>query len=160
MSQMEDVEDSVFDENVEAAQEVAILRRDIIAQRRIIWPLRTVIVELEGKLKKFTTMDMSAYLGDLLDHINKIWETLDECKEVIEVFKDADFVLSTEYVNRIMRILTILATIMLPFMVVSSLYGMNIHLPGGLTSGSLLSFIVLMVLMCSGCRRHALLLPP
>jgi magnesium transporter len=144
---LEDVEDSVFDEKVEAAQEVAILRRDIITQRRIIFPTRTAIAELEGKLKPYTTIDLSAHWGDLLDHMNKACETLDECQEVVEVFKDADFVLSAEYVNRIVRILTILATIMLPFMVVSSLYGMNIHLPGGLTTGSPLSFIVLMLLM-------------
>ncbi len=82
-----------------------------------------------------------------MDHMNKTCETLDECKEIIEVYKDADFVLSTEYLNRIMRILTVLATIILPFLVVSSIYGMNVHLPGGLTTGSPLSFIVLMVFM-------------
>lgn len=147
LGQMEDVEDAVFDETAETARDVAVLRRDIIAQRRIIWPLRTVIIELEAKLKKFTTRDMSVYFGDLSDHLNKIWDTLDECKEVIEVYKDSDFILSTEYLNRIMRILTVLATIMLPFLVGSSIYGMNIHLPGGLTTGSQLSFIVLMVFM-------------
>ena len=147
LSLLEDVEDIVFDEKVEAAQEVAILRRDIITQRRIIFPTRAVIAELEGKLKPYTTVDLSAHWGDLMDHMNKACETLDECKEVIEVFKDADFVLSAEYVNRIVRIMTILATIMLPFIVVASIYGMNIHLPGGLTSGSFLSFIVLMVFM-------------
>jgi len=147
LSLLEDVEDSVFDEKVEAAQEVAILRRDIITQRRIIFPTRTAITELESKLKQYTTIDLSPYFGDLMDHMNKACETLDECKEIIEVYKDADFVLSAEYVNRIMRIVTILATIMLPFMVVSSLYGMNVHLPGGLTSGFPISFILLMVFM-------------
>jgi len=147
LSQMESVEDSVFDETAESARDVAVLRRDIIAQRRIIWPLRTVIGELEAKLKKFTSMDMSVYFGDLSDHINKIWDTLDECKEVIEVYKDSDFVLSTEYINRIVRILTILTAIMLPFLVISSLYGMNVHLLGGLTSGNHLSFILLLVAM-------------
>ncbi len=63
LSLLEDVEDRVFDEKVEAAQEVAILRRDIITQRRIIFPTRTVIAELEGKLKPYTTIDLSALLG-------------------------------------------------------------------------------------------------
>jgi len=147
LSQMEDVEDAVFDETAESARDVAVLRRDIIAQRRIIWPLRTVISELEPKLKKFTTRNMSDLFGDMLDHLNKIWDTLDECKEIIEVYKDSDFILSTEYINRIVRILTILATVMLPFLVISGLYGMNVHLPGGLTSGNHLSFILLMVFM-------------
>lgn len=147
LSQMEGVEDAVFDEEVEAAHELAVVRRDIIAQRRIIWPLRTVIIELETKLKRFTARDMSPLFGDMLDHLNKIWDTLDECKEVIEVYKDSDYVLSTDRINRIMRILTIFSAIILPFVVVSSIFGMNVHFPGGLTEGSPLTFILLLVFM-------------
>jgi magnesium transporter len=147
LSQMEGVEDKVFDENVEAARELAVVRRDIIAQRRIIWPLRTVIGELEAKLQKFTSMDMTVYFGDLSDHTNKIWDTLDECKEIIEVYKDADFVLGTDRINRVIRILTILSSIVLPFLVVTSFYGMNIHLPGGITKGSFESFLILLAVM-------------
>ena len=147
LSLLENVEDRVFDEKVEAAQELAILRRDIITQRRIIFPTRTVIAELEGKLKPYTTIDLSAHWGDLLDHMNKACETLDECKEVIEVFKDADYVLSTEHINRVIRVLTILSAIILPFVVISSLYGMNVHLPGGLTEGYPLSFLLLLLAM-------------
>ena len=147
LSQMESVEDGVFDEAVEVARELAVVRRDIIAQRRIIWPLRTVIGELEAKLQKFTTMDMSSYFGDLLDHINKIWDTLDECKEVIEVYKDSDYVLSTDRLNRIMRVLTIFSAIILPCVVISSIYGMNVHLPGGLSEGYPTSFLILLLVM-------------
>ncbi len=147
LSLMDDVEDSVFDENVESAQELAILRRDVITQRRIMFPVRTVIIELEGKLKRFCKIDMSVYFGDLTDHMNKICETLDECKEIIEVFKDTDWVLSTDRLNRIMRILTIIATIVLPFLAISSVYGMNVHMPGSIESGSWVPFIVIMVVM-------------
>ncbi|HEY4711645.1 MAG TPA: CorA family divalent cation transporter, partial [Dehalococcoidia bacterium] len=66
-------------------------------------------------------------------------------KEIVEVFKDTDFVLSTDRLNRIMRILTIVATVTLPFVVVSSIYGMNISMPGSVNSGSWLSFIVIML---------------
>lgn len=147
LSQMESVEDKVFDVNVEAAYELAVLRRDIIAQRRIIWPLRAVIESLEAKLRKFTTMDMSVYFGDLSDHLNKIWDTLEECKEVIEVFKDSDYVLGTERLNRIFTIVTILGTIILPFLIISSIYGMNIPLPGGIERGGLQSFAILLAIM-------------
>jgi magnesium transporter len=147
LSLIEDTEDAVFDENVEAAQEVATLRRDIITQRRIMFPVRTVLAELEHKLKRFIKTDISVYYGDLMDHMNKICETLDECKEIVEVFKDTDFVLSTDRLNRIMRILTVIATVLLPFLAISSLYGMNVHMPGGITSGSWVPFIVIMVVM-------------
>jgi len=148
LSQMETLEDKVFDQTVEATHELAVARRDIIAQRRIIWPLRAVIAELETKLKKFTTRDMSDLFGDMLDHLSKIWDTLEECKEVIEVYKDSDYVLSTERINRIIRVLTIFSAIILPFVVISSIYGMNVTLPGGLTIGSdFQSFLLLLLAM-------------
>lgn len=147
LGQMEIAEDRVFDANVEATHELAVVRRDIIAQRRIIWPLRAVIAELEAKLKKFTTRNMSDLFGDMLDHLTKIWDTLEECKEVIEVYKDSDYVLSTERINRIIRVLTIFSAIILPFVVISSIYGMNVHLPGGLTGGSFQTFLLMLLLM-------------
>jgi magnesium transporter len=147
LSQMESVEDAVFDEEVEAARELAVVRRDIIAQRRIIWPLRAVIAELEPRLRKFTTRNLGPLFGDTVDHLNKIWDTLDECKEVIEVYKDSDYVLGTDRINRIMRILTIFSAIILPFVVISSIWGMNVHMPGGLTEGNHISFYLLLLVM-------------
>ncbi len=147
LSWAEEVEDRVFDETVEAAQELASLRRDVIAQRRIMFPSRQVLADLENKIKRFTKMDISVYYGDLMDHVNKICDTLDEAREIIEVYKDTDFILGTDRVNRVMRVLTILSTVVLPFLVVSSLYGMNVVLPGGLEGkGHGATFAVLMVL--------------
>lgn len=149
LSLTEDVEDTVFDENVESAQELAVLRRDVITQRRIMVPSRAILVLLEPKLKRFTKTDISVYYGDLLDHMGTICDTLEEVKEVIDVYKDTDFILGTERVNRVMRVLTILSTIILPFLVVSSIYGMNVALPGGLKGqvGNPATFLVLIAAM-------------
>lgn len=147
LSWVEDVEDGVFDEAVEAAQELSVLRRDIITQRRIIFRVRPLITELEHKLRRFTKMDMTVQFGDLTDHLNKICETLDECKEVIEVFKDTDFLLSSHRLNRITRTLAIVSAIILPFLVVSGLYGMNVVLPGGLDKGGPQTFLSLLAIM-------------
>lgn len=144
---MDAVENAVFDENVEAAIELANLRRDVISQRRIIWPLRSVIGELEAKLRRFATGDLEVYFGDVMDHLNKIWDTLDEVKEIIEVFKDTDFILSTDRLNRVMRILTVFSTILMPFLIVSSIYGMNVLMPGDVNSSNPLTLPILLVVM-------------
>jgi hypothetical protein len=104
-------------------------------------------------------MDIGVYYGDLMDHVNKICDTLDEAREIIEVYKDTDFILGTDRVNRVMRVLTILSTIILPFVVISSIYGMNVILPGGFeTNGNLIPFGVLMVGM-AGRPLNAAFLP-
>jgi magnesium transporter len=134
---VEDVEDAVFDENIETAMEVATLRRDIITQRRIFHSVRPVYAVLESKIKKFCKIDIAVQFGDLVDHVNKICDALDEAKDIVEIFKDSDYVLSTERLNRIMRVLTIISTIMLPLIVLSGLWSMNVPLPlGGDPGGS------------------------
>ena len=108
LSLMDDIEDSVFDEGVEVGKEVSILRRDIITQRRVMFPTRTLFAELEPKLKRHTKIDLTLYFSDLMDHMNKICDTLDEYEEVIEVYKDADSVLSDYRANSGIRILVTL----------------------------------------------------
>ncbi|HUT67156.1 MAG TPA: magnesium transporter CorA family protein [Dehalococcoidales bacterium] len=147
LSLMEDMEDNVFDEDIETAKELSILRRDIIAQRRVMFPTRTLFMSLERRLKRFTKVDITVYFGDLVDHMNKICETLDELKEVIEVFKDTDYTLATYRINRVTRLVTIFSTIVLPFLIVSSLYGMNVRLPGGLETGDIQTFLILLLVM-------------
>ncbi len=152
LSWINDVEDAVYDENIPLAQEIATLRRDIVTQRRIIYSLRGVTAESERKIRRFSKLDVAVQFGDLMDHLNKICEALDEAKEVVEIFKDTDFVLSTERLNRIMRVLTVLGSIILPFLAISGIYGMNIPLPGGLERGSFHTFIILVggMLLISG----------
>jgi magnesium transporter len=147
LSLIEDVEDAVFDEDVEAAKELSILRRDIITQRAVMFPTREIFKEMENKLKRFSKTDVTAYYNDLMDHIDKICNTLDECHEIIEVFKDTDVTLATNRLNRVMRILTIFSTIILPFVAISSIFGMNVFAPGGIEKGELTTFIVLIVIM-------------
>lgn len=147
MEMAEDVEDSVFDEYIEATKELSIIRRDIITQRAVMFPTRAIFIEMENKLKRFTDVDVTAYYHDLMDHINKICETLDEVQEIIEVYKDADYTLATYRINRVTRLLTIFSTIILPFLLVSSLFGMNVVLPGGIDAGEPVTFVILLVIM-------------
>ena len=138
---MEDIEDSVFEEQVEAARELSLLRRDIITQRRIMFPMRTLLTDLEKRLKRFARIDLALYFSDLMDHVNKICETLDEYTDVIDVFKDADYLLSGYRANRTIRTLAVLFALGLPFLVVAAVY---VILPGGESKGTTASFLLLL----------------
>jgi len=148
---IEDAEDSVFSDRMSGTiKEISILRRDIISFRRIIWPMRAVIGGLEPKLRRFSTMDMAVYFGDMVDHVDKIWDGLDEYKEVIEGLKDTHDSLATNRTNEVVRILTVIATILLPITVVSSVWGMNITLPFERSGLALLYVILIMLAIISG----------
>ncbi len=147
MNWIEHVEDSTFDDRTETARELSLLRRDIITQRRINFPMRTLLNELGNKIQRFSKMDMTVHWGDLMDHENKICTALDEYKEIVDVYKDTDFILSTDRLNRIMRTLTIISTIMLPLIVLSGVWSMNVPLPFGADPGGYHYFFFIMVAM-------------
>jgi len=128
---IERTEDNIFSSRglPRAIEDISILRRDVISFRRIIWPMRAVIGSLEPKIRRFTPMDLAVYFGDMIDHVDKIWDALDEYKEIIEGLNDTHDSLATNRTNEVMRMLTIIATILLPLTVVASVYGMNIPLP-------------------------------
>lgn len=152
LQQLDDIEDKVFDERVEAVREVTLLRRKIADLRRIVFPLKRVIAELAKEVNRFSNTDLTAYFNDILDHVDKVWETLEACKETIEIYKDTDFMLNTEKTNRILAILTIIFTLSIPATVVGALYGMNVNLPGGIQTGSwyflgpYTTFIILLII--------------
>ena len=127
---IERVEDVIFAQNIkpEAIREISILRRDVISFRRIIWPLRAVAASLKSRVSRFTKTDMGPYFDDMVDHIDKIWDGLDEYKEIIEGLNDTHDSLATNRTNEVVRMLTVIATIMLPITVVASIFGMNIPL--------------------------------
>jgi len=148
---IEDVEDNIFSGGMRGTvREISMLRRDVISFRRIIWPMRAVVGSLEPKIRRFTKMDMAVYFGDMVDHVDKIWDALDEHKEIIEGLNDTYDSLATNRTNEVMRTLTIIATILLPITVVASIYGMNIPLPFQDSGHSFLIVLLIMLIIIGG----------
>jgi len=160
LDNIEDVEDRIFaNRGRSQIKEISNLRRDIISFRRIIWPMRAVIGSLEPKIRRFTKMDLSVYFGDTVDHLDKIWDALDEYKEIIEGLNDTHDSLASNNTNEVMRILTIIATIFMPITLIASLWGMNIRLPFERSGNALLYIVLIMAGIVSGMlyffrRRH------
>ena len=127
---LDDIEDAVYDEKIGIAKEISHLRREITTIRRVLIPLKRIIISLTRDIQKFSEEDLTPYFDDIKDHIDKVLDTLEESKETIEIYKDTDFMLSTEKTNKIIAMLTVVFTLSIPITVVSTIYGMNISLPG------------------------------
>ena len=124
------LEERVFDTSAQrVVREMALVRRDILSYRRVVRPQIDVLEEMEEKEFPFLKVDQDIYFGDLADHMRRIWIELEDLKEVVEGLYDAHGSLTTIRTNDIIRILTVAATVVLPFVVVSGLYGMNVDLP-------------------------------
>jgi magnesium transporter len=133
---IDDIEDSVFDEKISIPRQISVLRREVTTLRRIVIPLRRTVLDLAKDVQRFSKDDVGPYFKDIQDHIEKIYETLEEAKETVEIYKDTDFMLSTEKTNKILAILTILFTLSIPATIIGTFYGMNVNIPGGIQTGT------------------------
>jgi magnesium transporter len=126
---IENIEDMIFADNVrQTVYEISLIRRDIIAFRRVIKPQIGVIASLErraGALAPLLGGDLDEYFSDLNDHMAKIWDTLEDDKDVIEGLSDTNNSLTNTRINDVVKVLTILSVILLPLTLLSGIYGMN-----------------------------------
>ncbi len=132
---IDDIEDSVFDERISIPRQISLLRREITTLRRIVIPLRRTVVDLTNDVQPFSKEDLAPYFKDVREHVDKIFEALEEARETVEIYKDTDFMLSQEKTNKILAVLTIVFTLSIPATVIGTYYGMNVNLPGGIQTG-------------------------
>ena len=143
------IEDLIFTRTVpETVREISLIRRDLISFRRVIHPQMSVVEALENEDYPFLKEDQEIYFGDIADHTNKIWDALEDCKEVVDGLAETSNWLTSHRIQEIMRVLTILTAILAPGTLIASIYGMNVPLFGSTDGGSLLPLsIILFVIL-------------
>jgi magnesium transporter len=129
---LDDLEESVFSDRKSDVKTISLLRREITSLRRMVVRLRRTMSEVTKDIQKFAEEDLTPYFADVEDHIEKIFEELEESKEIVDIYKDTDFMMSTEKSNKILAILTIIFTLSIPTSTIATFYGMNINLPGSI----------------------------
>lgn len=102
-------------------------KMQIINYRSVIKPLRPVMITLEKVIEKYLPKDMDLYFDDITDKIEKIWDMLENYKEVIESADNTFAALTNHTINSLMRTFTIIQVAILPMTLVSGLFSMNVQ---------------------------------
>lgn len=117
----------IFREQTKAMlEEISIAKMQIINYRRILKPLRPVILILERVIRKYLPEDMEMYFDDITDKAEKIWDMLENYKEVVEAIDATYESLTSHRMNNLMRTFTTLQVIAFPMTLVSGLFSMNV----------------------------------
>ncbi len=131
IANLEDLEEQVFNDSISVAREISFLRRDINKLRRMVRPLKNLVNSISDDIERFESeKSLELYFDDVIDHIDKVIETLEESRETMDIYKDTDFMLSTEKTNKVLAVLTIIFALAIPATVIGTFYGMNVYLPG------------------------------
>ena len=111
--------------------EVVNLQNEVQRLRKIIAPQRDVIARMiHGEFPKVIRSQLIPYLRDLQDNLSRISDLADAYRETIASALQVHLNLQQMQINRVIKVLTILATLSMPILLVTSFYGMNIrHMP-------------------------------
>jgi magnesium transporter len=123
----EDLDEGHFEETV---RDIHKAKQEIIAYRKIIKPERSTLRLLERHVERFLPEELDLYFDDLVDAAERIWDILDNYKEVVEALEDTNESAIAHRQNDVLRVLTVFASVVLPLTLITGIFGMNVKFPG------------------------------
>jgi magnesium transporter len=110
----------------EPVRQMALLRRELIQLRRMIRPDGAVI-ELLRTREWVSAPELALYWGNAQDQIAWLCDYLEDVWATLEALSHSYDQLANQRINKVMRLLTAISTILLPLAVISGIYGMNVR---------------------------------
>lgn len=129
-TELETINRDLFSRKSEKTIEhISVFRKNIIQLNTMFKPQLRLFHNFEsGEIKGYVE-DMEDYWGNILDFYQKMWDMVDDYGELVDGLSNTFDSLQANRTNEIMRVLTIISTIVLPLTFITGLYGMNVELP-------------------------------
>ncbi len=123
---LEWIEDQIFeDRSKEVVRDISKTKQEIINFRKIIKPQRPTLRGLERATQRYAPHDLELYFDDIVDKNERIWDELENFKEVVEALDETNEAVIRTNQNEMIRVLTLLSAILLPLTLLTGFYGMN-----------------------------------
>jgi magnesium transporter len=114
----------------EIVRDISRAKQEIISYRKIIKPQRPALRLLERRVERFLPEDLELYFDDIVDASERIWDLLDNYKEVVEALEDTNESAISHRQHDVLRVLTLISVTMLPLTLITGVFGMNVLYPG------------------------------
>src|SRR5215467_14807945 len=148
---LDSIEDDIEDRrSEEIVSDISKAKQEIISFRKIVKPQRSTLRLLERRVERFLPEDLELYFDDLVDASERIWDLLDNYKEVVEALEDTNESAISHQQNDILRVLTVVSVILLPLTLITGIFGMNVHFPGFETGAAFWGLIGFMLGLAIG----------
>jgi len=128
---LDGIEDDMFEgRSQEVVRDISNVKQEIISYRKIIKPERSTLRVLERRVEAFLPEELDLYFDDIVDAAERIWDLLDNYKEVVDGLESTNESVLTHRQNDVLRLLTVFTVIVLPLTMVTGIFGMNVSFPG------------------------------
>ena len=153
---LDSVEDDMFERRAEdVVRDLSNVKQEIISYRKIIKPERTTLRLLERRVERFLPHELDLYFDDIVDGAERIWDLLDNYKEVVEGLESTNESVISHRQNDVLRVLTVFSAILLPLTLLASVFGMNVDFPGFGTAVAFWIIVAAMVAAAPACSASS-----
>jgi magnesium transporter len=129
-NKLERLEEDIFEGRAEeVVRDLSNSKQEIINFRKVIRPQRAVLRDLERTKQRYLAEDLEVYFDDIVDASERIWDMLENYKEVVEALEDTNESVLSHRVNEVLRVLTAFSVVILPLTLFASIFGMNVVFP-------------------------------
>jgi magnesium transporter len=130
-NKLEQIEEDIFaGRSEELVRDISNVKQEIINFRKIIRPQRSTLRDFERTKQRYMADSLDVYFDDIVDASERVWDMLENYKEVVEALEETNESLISHRVNDILRVLTSISVIVLPLTLLASIWGMNVGVPG------------------------------
>ena len=112
-----------FDEN--ALHDIFALKRTVLSLRRYLAPQREIFNVLTNRPTALLPPETQLYFRDVYDHVLRINDSLDTFRELLSSTLDSYLTQVSNRLGSITKGLSVVATLSVPFVVISGMWGMN-----------------------------------
>ena len=134
----------------EVVRDISDVKQEIVAYRKVIKPERSTLRLLERARTRYLPEDLEVYFDDVVDKAERIWDQLDNYKEVVEALETTNESVIAHKQNDILRVLTIFSVILLPLTLVTGIFGMNVPIPFQTARHTFYDIVVIMLVIVGG----------
>jgi magnesium transporter len=124
---IDQLEDKVFDDpSPEILQSVFAIKRELIDLRRVLVNTRDASLHLQRDPDTIIDAEHQPYMRDTYDHVARLLDSVETQRDLLNNTLDIYLSSVSNRTNEVMKVLTILGTIVLPVLAISGIYGMNL----------------------------------
>lgn len=123
---VDEVEDQVFENpDEDLLRRVFDLKRDLAQLKRLVTPSREILNRFSRDVFPLIGPQAQVYFRDVFDHMQRINELVDSFRDSLTSVAEVYFSRVQSSANETVKILTVIATFVLPLTFITGIFGMN-----------------------------------
>jgi magnesium transporter len=127
------------------------IKKSIMTIRRISVYQREMLYRLSRGEFSLITHDEMIYYRNVYDHLVRMTDLAESYRDMTAGLLDAYLSVTSNRLNQVMKVLTIISTIFLPLGVITGFFGMNFkYLPGAESEYGVLATAIIMMMVGVG----------